>query len=84
MIDERGVTLVGVSVGNLDDEPEQLGLPFRRSSGDALDDALDGVRERFGSSAITRAVQVGREQGISVPVLPDPPRPREGPDRADA
>jgi DNA polymerase-4 len=71
MLDERGLTLVGVAVGNLDDETEQEGLPFERSSGGALDDVLDGVRERFGPAAIGRAVQLGREQGISVPVLPD-------------
>jgi DNA polymerase IV len=71
MLDERGLTLVGVAVGNLDDETEQEGLPFERSSGGVLDDVLDGVRERFGADAIGRAVQLGREQGISVPVLPD-------------
>ena len=47
------------------------GCPFDRASGDALDTALDDVRDRFGSAAITRAVQIGREQGISVPILPD-------------
>jgi DNA polymerase-4 len=71
MLDERGLTLIGVAVGNLDDETEQEGLPFERSSGGALDDVLDGVRERFGADAIGRAVQLGREQGIAVPVLPD-------------
>ena len=71
MIDEQGLTLVGVAVGNLDDDAAQLPLPFDRTSGNALDTALDDVRARFGSSAITRAVQLGREQGISVPILPD-------------
>jgi DNA polymerase-4 len=71
LIDENGLTLVGIAVGNLDDEADQLPLPFTRASGDALDTALDDVRERFGSAAITRAVQLGREQGISVPLLPD-------------
>ena len=37
----------------------------------AVDDALDGVRERFGSAAITRAVLLGRDQGQTVPLLPD-------------
>jgi DNA polymerase-4 len=71
MIDEQGLTLVGIAVGNLDDDALQLPLPFDRKSGDALDTALDDVRNRFGSAAITRAVQLGREQGISVPLLPD-------------
>ena len=37
----------------------------------ALDAALDDVRDRFGSAAITRAVLLGRDQGLSVPLLPD-------------
>ncbi|MEY2588916.1 MAG: polymerase, partial [Acidimicrobiaceae bacterium] len=49
----------------------QLALPFDRSSGTALDAALDDVRDRFGSAAVTRAVQLGRDQGLSVPLLPD-------------
>jgi DNA polymerase-4 len=32
---------------------------------------VDDVRERFGSSAITRAVLLGRDQGLTVPLLPD-------------
>ena len=32
---------------------------------------LDDVRERFGSSAITRAVLLGRSEGLAVPLLPD-------------
>jgi DNA polymerase-4 len=33
---------------------------------------LDNVRDRFGSNAIIRAVLVGRDQGLTVPLLPDP------------
>ena len=51
MIASRGLTLVGISVGNLDDDGAvQLELPFDRHSGSALDEALDGVRDRFGST----------------------------------
>jgi DNA polymerase IV len=72
MIERQGLTLVGVTVGNLDnDSAIQLVLPFDRQSGDALDTALDEVRDRFGSTAITRAVLLGRDQGMSVPPLPD-------------
>ena len=49
----------------------QLVLPFDSHSGDALDAALDDVRERFGTAAVTRAVLLGRDQGFSVPMLPD-------------
>ncbi|HKF92665.1 MAG TPA: DNA polymerase IV, partial [Acidimicrobiia bacterium] len=74
MIERQGLTLVGISVGNLhDDASVQLALPFdrRRGGADGLDSALDGVRDRFGSNAVTRAVLLGRDQGLSVPMLPD-------------
>jgi DNA polymerase-4 len=71
LIRERGVTLVGVAVANLDSGPfEQLELPFRRGRG-VLDDALDGVREKFGSTAIGPAVLLGRDPSETVPMLPD-------------
>jgi DNA polymerase-4 len=71
MIQRQGITLVGVAVANLDDGGFiQLTLPFDRHSG-ALDAALDDVRDRFGSDAVTRAVLLGRDQGLSVPMLPD-------------
>jgi DNA polymerase-4 len=71
-IERDGITLLGVSVGNLDDDRAvQLLLPFDRHSDGALDHALDDVHDRFGSSAITRAVLLGRDPGISMPMLPD-------------
>ena len=71
MIRRQGITLVGVAVANLDDSGViQLTLPFERHNGD-LDAALDQVRERFGSDAVTRAVLLGRDQGLTVPMLPD-------------
>ena len=72
LVKERGLTLLGVAVANLDDaDAVQLPLPFDRRSDLALDAALDGVRERFGSGAVTRAVLLGRDQGWTVPMLPD-------------
>jgi len=72
VIERDGLTLVGLSVGNLDDEHAvQLALPFDRRSSGALDGALDDVRERFGSAAVTCAVLLGRDQGLTVPLLPD-------------
>jgi DNA polymerase IV len=68
----RGLTLVGVAVTNLENaDTVQLTLPFGRHRVDALDLALDEVRARFGSSAITRAVLVGRDRGLVMPLLPD-------------
>ena len=69
LIEKQGITLVGVAVSNLDDA-RQLVLPLDRHS-DALDAALDEVRERFGIGAITRAVLLARGEGVGMPVLPD-------------
>ena len=72
MIQRQGITLIGLTLSNLDDDfAIQLAFPFDRSTAPAIDAALDDVRDRFGSSAITRAVLLGRDQGISVPLLPD-------------
>jgi DNA polymerase IV len=70
-IERQGLTLVGVAVANFDDDPRQLELPFARSRDDALDAALDEVRDRFGSTAVTRAVLLGRDPGLTMPLLPD-------------
>ena len=71
-IEHRGLTLVGVAVGNLEnDTAVQLMLPLDGHGRDALDAALDEIRDRFGSTAVTRAVLLGRDQGLSVPLLPD-------------
>ena len=72
MIERQGLTLVGIAVGNLDDDDAvQLALPFDRRSSDALDTALDDVRDRFGTDAVTRAVLLGRDPGLTMPMLPD-------------
>jgi DNA polymerase-4 len=72
LIERQGITLVGVAVSNLEDERAvQLALPFDEGDGRALDGALDEVRERFGAAAVTRAVLLGRDQGLTVPLLPD-------------
>ncbi|WP_432824373.1 DNA polymerase IV [Dactylosporangium sp. CA-092794] len=71
-IANRGLTLVGIAVANLDDDgSRQLELPFGVTSGDELDSAMDRVRDRFGSAALTRASLLGRRQGPTVPLLPD-------------
>ena len=71
LIEAQGITLVGISLTNLEEAGRvQLTLAedWRHQ---ALDAALDDVRDRFGSSAITRAVLLGRDPGIAMPVLPD-------------
>jgi DNA polymerase-4 len=70
LIERQGVTLVGVALGNLGDaRAKQLVLPIDRYL--ALDETLDSVRDLFGSAAITRAVLLGRDPGLTVPLLPD-------------
>jgi DNA polymerase-4 len=70
LIEERGITLVGLALSNLtDDRADQLHLPVDRRRG--LDHALDTVRDRYGAEAITRAVLLGRNTGYEMPVLPD-------------
>jgi DNA polymerase-4 len=71
MIESRGLTLVGLSVGNLaDHEPVQLALPFDRLTG-SVDVAVDEVRERFGNRALTRAVLLDTDHRPEMPLLPD-------------
>ena len=72
MIERRGITLVGVALGNLGDgHAIQLALPFERVRRSALDAALDDIRDRYGSDALTRAVLLGRDQAVAAPLLPD-------------
>lgn len=86
LIAERGLTLVGFAVSNIDRDGAQqleLELPFE-SSGDgrrtrtgtpehllAVDSAMDEVRRRFGNASVTRGVLVGRDPGLEMPMLPD-------------
>ncbi|MFP5021896.1 DNA polymerase IV [Pseudonocardia phyllosphaerae] len=68
----RGLTLLGLSLTNLDrDDALQLELPLDAQSGPALDTALDAVRQRFGAASVSRATQLGRDQGLQVPLLPE-------------
>jgi DNA polymerase-4 len=68
----RGCTLVGLSLTNLEDiDAVQLAFAVDRVRTLALDAAVDEVREKFGSRAITRGVLVGRDSGIEMPLLPN-------------
>jgi DNA polymerase-4 len=72
LIERQGITLLGVALGNLEDQDAvQLVLPLDRRPAQALDAAVDDVRERFGKEAITRAVLIGRDRGWQPPMLPD-------------
>ncbi len=76
LIAERGLTLVGFAVGNIDrDGAQQLELPFGSAVEPAdsltIDLAIDKVRGRYGNAALTRGVLVGRDPGMEMPMLPD-------------
>lgn len=76
LIAERGLTLVGFAVSNIDrDGAAQLELPFDRAADQiALDAAVDEVRQRFGNTSVTRGVLLGRDPGLEMPMLPESPR----------
>jgi DNA polymerase-4 len=68
LIERRGITLIGCSVALLEeDRTRQLLL----GPEEALDAAVDAIRDRYGAAAITRAVLLGRDSGWSMPLLPD-------------
>jgi len=81
LIEQRGLTKVGVAVMNLDGEGAlQLSLPFavptaargRTAQNPVqLDAAVDEIRQRFGSGSLVRTALVGQES-IEMPLLPDP------------
>ncbi|WP_279107122.1 DNA polymerase IV [Gordonia paraffinivorans] len=82
-IRDRGCTLLGLSLTNLDPRDSiQLTLPFDtdRAAGSVssgpgvgvrLDTTMDLLRERFGRDSVTRAVLIGRDHGDDAPMLPD-------------
>jgi DNA polymerase-4 len=73
LISDRGLTLVGFAVSEIDrDGAEQLMLPFTAGAQPAVvDAAVDRVHRRYGRSALTRGVLVGRDAGVEMPHLPD-------------
>ncbi|WP_135459473.1 DNA polymerase IV [Mycobacterium sp. DL99] len=72
VIAERGLTLIGFAVSNIDHEgSQQLELPFDSQPDPvAIDGAIDEVRQRFGNAMLTRGVLVGRDPGLEMPTLP--------------
>jgi DNA polymerase-4 len=72
-IARRGLTLVAVAVGNLEDARfVQLELPFGTGHrGAGLDVVLDAVADRYGGRAVLRASLLGHQPASAVPLLPD-------------
>jgi DNA polymerase-4 len=74
LIGRQGITLIGLSLANLDDDDAvQLTLPFHHRAGvdPNVDAVLDDVRDKFGTKSLVRAVHLGRDDGETMPHLPD-------------
>jgi len=72
LIADRGCTLIGVTLANLDHaDAIQLMLPFEKKDTSGLDIVLDQLRDRYGTSSVQRGVLLGKDPGIQVPLLPD-------------
>jgi DNA polymerase-4 len=72
LIERRGLTLIGVTISNLENDlPLQLLLPFDTDNGELLDAALDEIRTRYGPTAITRGILLGHTTAPDMPLLPD-------------
>ncbi len=79
MIQRDGLTMIGITVSNLEnDDAFQLALPFERRPPRAIDAIVDKVRDRFGANALKRASLLGHNDEFSVPLLPEPPRSQTG------
>ena len=63
------VTARGLLAASMPEIRRRGVLPLDRRR--RLDAAMDNVRERYGSDSITRAVLLGRDPGLSMPMLPD-------------
>jgi DNA polymerase-4 len=71
-IEDRGITLIGISLSQLGRADSiQPELPIDWDDGARLDSVLDAVRGRFGAASVARATQLGRDPGWSTPVLPE-------------
>ncbi len=77
-IEEKELTLIGVSLGNLTQaDTVQMELPLTAQAdgtvrdNSALDQAVDDVRSKFGEGVIKRASMIDADQGVAVPTLED-------------
>ncbi len=71
-VETRGITLVGISLSQLDRaENAPPELPIDWGDDERLDTVLDTLRGRFGAASVSRAAQLGRDPGWASPVLPE-------------
>jgi DNA polymerase-4 len=76
-IRRRGITLLGVSITNLErsEAGVQLELAVDGQPPPALDATMDAIRDRYGTSALQRATLLGRKERMSAWLMPG-----DGPD----
>ncbi|MEA2233361.1 MAG: polymerase [Solirubrobacteraceae bacterium] len=70
LIDDRPLTLVGVTLSNLERDSGQLLLPLERRDRAALDAALDEIRDRFGAGTVSRAALLDAEDSLAAWLMP--------------
>jgi DNA polymerase-4 len=71
-IEQRGITLLGVAVTNIEEAVGgvQLELPFDGVDHPALDAAVDAVRDRYGSDALQRAALLEAGDELAAYLMP--------------
>jgi DNA polymerase-4 len=80
-IARRGLTLLGVTITNLErgDAGVQLELPLDGHPAEALDRTMDAIRDRFGTTAVRRATLLTTSDRMSAWLMPgDAPDDVEG------
>jgi DNA polymerase-4 len=78
-IEQRGITLLGITLTNLEQVTGgvQLELPIEGADRLELEAALDAVREKFGTAALTRATLVDADEELGAWLEPNDPE-RDG------
>jgi len=68
-IHARGCTLLGITLSGLDGHGAQLMLPFEPSNDGSVDQAVDAVRDRFGTASIgPGSLAIGRTGRSAQPI----------------
>jgi DNA polymerase IV len=71
-INRRGLTLLGLTITNLvTNQDLQLELPLEGPAHQALDTTIDAIRDRFGTSTISRARLLSTPARTSAWLMPD-------------
>jgi DNA polymerase-4 len=74
-IEQRGITLLGITLTNLEHVTGgvQLELPVEGADRIELEAALDAVRDKFGTGALTRATLLEADEELAAWLEPNDP-----------